>query len=137
MEQYKIERHKLSVAEYQYLRHTTDWFQLDDQTIEKSLEAELFSVSIYSEDKIIGMGRVIGDGAIYYYIQDIIVVPQYQGKGIGRLIMKEIEDFLYRNATNNSFVGLMAASGVEGFYHKFGYNTREADKPGMSKLIRK
>ena len=57
--------------------------------------------------------------------------------GIGRLIMNEIEGFLSENTSNNSFIGLMAAEGVEEFYHKFGYMTRERSKPGMSKLVRK
>ena len=137
MEDFRIEKNKLTVQEYQTLRHTTDWFQLDDETVGKSLESDLFSICIYSGDLIIGMGRIVGDGAIYFYIQDIIVVPEMQGKGIGKMIMDEIEDYLQKNAFHNSFVGLMAASGVEKFYHQFGYKTRDADKPGMSKLIKK
>ena len=97
----------------------------------------IFSICISDHDKVIGIGRVIGDGAIYFYIQDVIVLPEYQGKGIGKLIMKNIEEFIKKNANDNSFVGLMAAYRVKEFYHKYGYFERSNDKPGMFKIIKK
>lgn len=137
MENIRIERRRLTVDEYQYLRGTTNWFKIEDKAVEKSIENELFSVCVYDGQKIVGMGRIVGDGAIYFYIQDIIVIPSYQGKGLGVRIMNEIETFLLENAYNNSFIGLMAADGVLEFYHKFGYEKRDDTKPGMSKLMKK
>jgi GNAT superfamily N-acetyltransferase len=137
MDRYRIIRNKITVAEYQLLRHTTNWFQIEDSVVEKSLNNDLFSVTIYDDKKLIGMGRVVGDGAIYFYVQDIIVIPEYQGRGIGKLIMNTIEAYLSESAYNNSFVGLMAARGVAGFYYNFGYKERDNERPGMSKLIKK
>ena len=137
MESIKIERRKITVDEYQTLRGTTDWFQLTDDVVEKSLDNDLFSVCVLDHGKLVGMGRIVGDGAIYFYIQDIIVIPGHQGRGIGTLIMNEIESYLHENAFNNSFIGLMAAEGVQRFYHKFGYKERDDNKPGMSKLMKK
>ena len=51
--------------------------------------------------------------------------------------MNEIEAYLKENAFNNSFIGLMAADGVQKFYHKFGYLERANTRPGMSKLMKK
>lgn len=137
MENLKIKKRSLKVNEYQALRGTTDWFSVDDEVVKKSLKNDLFSVCVYDENKLVGMGRIVGDGAIYFYIQDIIVIPSYQGKGIGVLIMNEIEAYLEENAFNNSFIGLMAADGVQKFYHKFGYMERAETRPGMSKLMKK
>lgn len=135
MDRYKIIRNELTVEEYQLMRQTTDWFQVEDDVVKKSLENDLLSLSVYDGNRIVGMGRIVGDGAIYFYIQDIIVCPDYQGRGVGKLIMEAIENFLADTAYNNSFVGLMAAEGVAGFYHKFGYKERPGSKPGMSKMI--
>ena len=137
MENFRIEQRHIKVKEYQALRKTTDWFQLEDHVVEKSLKNDLFSVCVFDNEKLIGMGRIVGDGAIYFYIQDIIVIPEYHAKGIGTLIMNEIENYLDKNAFTNSFIGLMAAEGVREFYHKFGYKERDVDRPGMSKLMRK
>lgn len=135
MSNLKVDSRKLGVAEYQSLRKTTDWGELDDSAIKIALENDLFSVCVMDQNKIVGMGRVIGDGAIYFYIQDLIVHPDYQGKGIGNLMMIEIEAYLKNNSHNNSFIGLMAAKGANEFYHKFGYSERSPDKPGMFKII--
>ena len=136
MVEYTVKTGKIRVAEYQLLRHTTDWFQLEDNVVEKSLDNDLFALTVYEEERPVGMGRVVGDGAIYFYIQDIIVIPEYQGKGIGRLIMDNIEDWLSGASYENSFVGLMAAEGVSGFYERYGYLERPSSKPGMSKLMK-
>ncbi|KAA3625837.1 MAG: GNAT family N-acetyltransferase, partial [Bacteroidetes bacterium] len=67
----------------------------------------------------------------------IIVRPEYQKTGIGKLIMEQIEGFLQTSAPKNAFIGLMAAEGVKRFYHKFGYQERPANGPGMFKRISK
>jgi len=137
MTNFRIEKRRLKVNEYQALRGTTDWFSVDDEVVEKSLKNDLFSVCVFDKKTLVGMGRIVGDGAIYFYIQDIIVIPGYQRKGIGMLIMNEIEAYLEENAFDNSFIGLMAADGVQKFYHKFGYSERAETRPGMSKLMKK
>ena len=137
MENLKIEKRRLNISEYQTLRGTTDWFAIADEVVDKSLKNDLFSVCIIADGTLVGMGRIVGDGAIYFYIQDIIVIPGYQRKGIGVLIMNEIEGYLKENTFNNSFIGLMAADGVQKFYHKFGYLERAKTRPGMSKLVKK
>jgi GNAT superfamily N-acetyltransferase len=128
---YRIDYKNPTPIEYDSNRSTTNWVKLDFETMEKGLENSLFSVCLYDIDKLIGLGRIVGDGAIYFYIQDIIVVPEYQGKCLGKVIMNELMQYLDDNANHNSLVGLMAAEGVENFYHKFGFITRPASKPGM------
>lgn len=110
---------------------------LDDGVVKMALENDLFSIIIFDGNLPVGMGRVIGDGGIYFYIQDIIVHPEYQKSGIGKLIMERIEAFLSKSAPKNAFIGLMAAEGVKEFYHKFGYKERPENGPGMFKRISK
>ncbi len=133
---FKVERRKLTPEEYTELRRTTGWDVIGQQAIEIALTRDLFSVCVYDKDRLAGMGRVVGDGAIYFYIQDVIVKPQYRHLGIGTQIMKEIEEYLTTVAGKNAFVGLMAAEGVEHFYKKLGYQRRPPDRPGMYKVVR-
>lgn len=37
--------------------------------------------------ELLGMARVIGDGGLFYYIQDVIFIPEYQRQGIGTQLM--------------------------------------------------
>ena len=47
-------------------------------------------VFVYHDNRMIGFGRAISDGAYQAAIYDCAVVPELQGKGIGRMIMKNI-----------------------------------------------
>ncbi len=72
---FRLKIRKIRVEEYQSLRKTTSWDLIEDNIVKTALENDLFSICVYDNEKLIGMGRVIGDGAIYFYIQDIIVTP--------------------------------------------------------------
>jgi GNAT superfamily N-acetyltransferase len=67
------------------------------------------------------MGRLIGDGT-YYLVVDIIVQPEYQGKGIGSKILDSITKYVEDNTPigGRSSVQLIAEPGKEGFYEKKG-----------------
>ena len=131
MEDYTLVERPPSVEEYQRLRDSTDWDPLDDEVVEKGLQNTLFSVCAVIHDEVIGCGRIIGDGSMYFYIQDVIVLPQFQGRGIGTHIMSALLDYLKTHAKNNSFIGLMAAKGTSGFYERHGFKRRPPDAPGM------
>lgn len=136
MNNISIQNRKIKVREFQLMRNSTGWDPIEDNVVEKALENDLFSTCIYDDELLIGMGRVIGDGAIYFYIQDVIVLPQYKGEGIGRMIMENIEKFIAQSAHKNSFIGLMAAEGVHEFYKNYGYKVRPDNAPGMFKVLK-
>ena len=119
-----------TAAEYNYLRERVGWALNEKTSIDKSLPNSLFCLTVYKNDQIIGMGRIIGDGGLCFYIQDVVVIPEFQKNGIGKQIMKNIMQYIKNNATNDSVIGLMSASGKETFYEKFGFTKRPKDKLG-------
>ncbi len=120
-----------TAEEYQKLREAVGWGNVDVEATEIGLHNSLFSVCVIFENEVIGCGRVIGDSGIYFYIQDVIVLPEFQGKGIGKRIMDTIMDYLKAHAHPGAFVGLMAAKGVSKFYERYGFKVRPSDAPGM------
>ena len=133
-EKYILVERSPTVEEYRKLREVVEWGNVDFDATEIGLRNSLFSVCVIFENEVIGCGRVIGDGGIYFYIQDIIVLPKFQGKEIGKRIMEAIMDYLKTHAHPNAFVGLMAAKGVSRFYERYGFTKRPADRPGMFKI---
>jgi predicted GNAT family N-acyltransferase len=126
-----------SVEDFLTLRTKVGWGDLDVNIAEKSLKNSLFHVIIRNDGQLVGMGRVVGDGAMYFYIQDVVVDPSYQKQGIGAALMAKIEDYL-SNATNQgSTIGLLAAQGKEDFYSRYGYTLRPNSSlgHGMCKFI--
>ena len=130
-EEYTLMVRSPNLKEYQKLRKAVGWWDVNPTAIEFGLHNSLFSICVIFEDEVIGCGRVVGDGGTYFYIQDVIVLPEHQKKGIGKCIMDAIMEFFKENAHSGAFIGLMAARGISKFYEQYGFSNRPADKPGM------
>lgn len=110
-----------TVEEYMKLRKSAGWGDIDAKGVETGFGSSLYSVCALCRDEIVGCGRVIGDGSMYFYIQDMIVLREFQKKGIGGRIMDAVPKYIFLRACPGAFIGLMAASGVSGFYEKYGF----------------
>jgi ribosomal protein S18 acetylase RimI-like enzyme len=130
VDRYIIKLECPSVEEFCMLRSKIGWGNIDLRQAEISLSNSLFHVTIRDNSKLIGMGRVIGDGAMYFYIQDVVVDPHYQNAGVGSALMMQIENYLFVSAKKGSTIGLLAAKGKEAFYSKYGYTQRPNDSLG-------
>jgi len=95
-------------------------------------------VCAFVDKDMVGMARVIGDAGMVFYIQDVIVLPDYQGQGIGTQLMAAVMVFIRSHAHHNTIIGLMAAKGKEAFYEKYGFFTRptEIHGAGMTQFWR-
>lgn len=126
-----------SVDDFLSLRDKIGWQNVSVKDTKASLENSLFHVAIYSEQQLVGMGRVVGDGVMYFYVQDIAVSPDHQGLGIGAVIMENIEAYLSKTAIKGSTIGLLAVKGKEAFYARYNYIERPNASlgHGMCKFI--
>ena len=100
------------------------------EQVELGLRHTLFRVSIWDDDKVIAMARMNGDMGINYYIKDVVVRPEYQGRGIGRMLMNELMKFINDNGIPGTdiFVELCAMPDKIPFYEKFGFSANEAQR---------
>ena len=90
----------------------------------RAFEASHTTVFVYHANRLIGFGRAISDGVYQAAIYDCAVLPEFQRKGIGTTIMKNI---LPRISHCN--VILYASPGKEGFYQTHGFRKM---KTGMA-----
>lgn len=102
-----------------------------------AIEHTLFRVSVFDGGSIVAMARVIGDMGLDYYIKDVIVRPEYQGKGIGRLMIGEILEFINDHGVPGTgiFVELCAMPDKIPFYEKFGFSANEAQRLKKTHLV--
>jgi GNAT superfamily N-acetyltransferase len=121
--------------EYLRLRQAVGWTLPLPEVVRDSLPNSLYCVCARERGVIVGMARVIGDGGLVYYIQDLIVDPARQGEGIGRRMMDRVMDYIRRHATHHAIVGLMAARGKEPFYERYGFTRRPDEKLGAGMTI--
>ena len=126
-----------SVEEFNYLYDAVGWGSYDEKVSEKALANTMYSVSVYDDDKIIGYGRIIGDGICFLYIQDVMVIPKYQNKKIGSQIMNKLLEKINQKKLENPYVRvyLGASKGKEKFYERFGFITREEANLGSGMIL--
>ena len=128
-----------NVEEFNYLYDAVGWGHYDNQISKKALDNTIYSVSVYENNTIIGYGRIIGDGICFLYIQDIMVVPEYQSKKIGTTIMnkllEKIETIKKENPSLRVYLG--ATKGKEEFYKKLGFVTRKEYGLGEGMILNK
>jgi ribosomal protein S18 acetylase RimI-like enzyme len=130
-----IEYRTPTVDEYLELRKTANWWDVNRIATENALKTSIFSVVAVENKTVIGFGRIVGDGGLYFYIQDLIVRPEYQNKGVGKSLMSKLMTFIKDNVEPGAFVGLTAAQGVAKYYEAFGFKTRDTTAPGMFQVI--
>ena len=138
MKNYMIESNIPALEEYKYLCESVGWTNyMNFEVVETSLKNSIHCIMVKENEQIVGMGRIVGDGAIYFYIQDIVVHPDYQKHGIGNEIMNHLVEYLKTNAPDKAFVGLFASQGKETFYEKFNFKDFSPNMTGMFTVISK
>ena len=87
----------ISFEEILPLYETVGWtnYTTNPTMLKNALEHSLFLISARDENgKLVGFLRAVGDGYSILYIQDIIVLPEYQRQGIGtQLLRQTLEHF--------------------------------------------
>ena len=131
----KLHENELDINTYLGLRAAVGWKILDNEQAIMALKNSIYTITATIDDKVVGMARMVGDGAVICYIQDLVVHPSYQKLGVGQALMER----LVRHADEIKLQGtelmlcLMCAKGREGFYEKYGFIARPTENlgPGM------
>ncbi|MBR4513756.1 MAG: GNAT family N-acetyltransferase [Lachnospiraceae bacterium] len=132
----KLIENDITVEEYQGLRESVGWRRLSDRQAQAAIDNSLFFIkAIGDRGTPIGMGRIVGDGAVICYIQDLVVSPTVQGMGVGTKLINRLKEFVesLREDNTTMMLCLMCAKGREEFYLKNGFTARPTDNlgPGM------
>lgn len=132
--QFQIIDNQLTPQDFIHLKTATGFMNRPLAQVEKALANDLFDVSVIHNGEVIGMGRLVGDGAMYWYLQEIIVLPEYQRQGIGRGIVNRLLEHIKKTAIPGTAVevGLTSVKGKEPFYEKLGFSSGSS---GMKKWL--
>jgi len=88
-------------------------------------------VGAFSDKRMIGMGRILSDGVSDAYIQDVTVLPDYRGRGIGGRIITALVEKL--RADRIEWIGLVGEPGTSDFYKQLGFNEMKGSIPFIYK----
>uniref|UniRef100_UPI00403F59A3 GNAT family N-acetyltransferase n=1 Tax=Paenibacillus sp. FSL R10-2734 TaxID=2954691 RepID=UPI00403F59A3 len=119
-----------SVEQYSALRKEAGLSEMSAEGAAIGLPRSIFAVTLYEENTLIGMGRVIGDGGCFFQITDIAVKPSHQGRGLGKMIMREIREFL-NTVPEKAYVSLIADGEASKLYEQYGFESVMPRSQGM------
>ena len=126
---------QLDIDTYLELREAVGFRPLSRDQARRALNNSLYILTAFQDGKAVGMGRIVGDGAVICYVQDLIIRPEVQGQGIGGTILQNLKDFVLRLGYPGTtmMLCLMCAKGREEFYKKYGFIARPTEDlgPGM------
>ncbi len=114
----------LQAEDFVRLRIEAGFAEIPVEHARKALRNGLVNVSALYRGELVGMGRLVGDGAMYWYLQEIIVLPRFQQKGIGTMIVGHLVDYAKAHSVTGKFttIGGVSAKGKEAFYEKMGFD---------------
>ena len=74
------------------LMEAVGWDQRQPEELRLAFKKSTYLRIAYDRDRIVGFGRTVDDGKYYGMIVDLVVDPDFQGRGIGSKILRELQE---------------------------------------------
>ena len=129
---YSVIERTPTVVEYNHVRQSSGLSVKDEVAVEQGLAHTLYGVCIEHEGSVVGIGRVIGDGGLFFDVVDLAVTQEHWGKGVGKLIMDALMSYVDAHARPSALICLMANRAITPFYETYGFKARDSDMLGMA-----
>jgi GNAT superfamily N-acetyltransferase len=122
-DQYSISQGYPPVEIYMNLRKVAGLSEKSKEQGEGVAKGSWFGVVVTHDatNEVVGMGRVIGDGAWYFHVVDMAVLPNHQRKGIGDAILGRLLQEIEDKAPNGAYVNLVADFAGRKLYARHGF----------------
>ena len=119
-----------SPQDFVRLRSYTAWGDITQHEAHDALDNSLLGVHLRRNNETIAMARLVGDGVLNVYIQDVVVKPSHRRKGLGQKMLTTLITHMKDCLPAHCTVGLMAAYGQDAFYTQLGFASRPYTKAG-------
>ena len=134
-----IQENNLTYEEYMDIINSVGWKYTSKRLLEKSLENSITTKYVI-DNETVGMARMVTDFGYMALIADVIVKPEYQGKGIGKKLINNLLDRAKSSLEEGEqmMIQLLSADGKKEFYKKFGFKDKpEVVECGMYMWLKK
>ncbi|WP_062463853.1 GNAT family N-acetyltransferase [Demequina soli] len=119
-----------TAAEFRALYLSTGWGAPTEEQCARALAGSwAVSSARDASGALVGVGRLISDGAMHAYVNEMIVREDARGAGVGAEILRLLVEAA--RAAGVTQVQLFAARGRAPFYARHGFIARPDDAPGM------
>ncbi|MFZ4895271.1 GNAT family N-acetyltransferase [Plantibacter sp. Mn2098] len=119
-----------TASEFKTLYDETGWGARDTECFARALSGSWIVCAARDEaGSLVGIGRLISDGALHAFVTELIVADGRRGGGVGAEILRRLVSEARRRGVED--VQLFAARGRSDFYERHGFERRPNDAPGM------
>ena len=134
-----IVKKEINVKDYINIRSNLNWNALPYELVKKAIDGSMMNISVFDEDKCIGVGRIVGDKALKGMLTDIMVIKEYQNKGVGKIIVTSLINELNNQIKEGESFQLEASPTANNreFYIKCGLKYKPENQDGVYLWIRK
>ena len=108
---------KVSAKALADLRESVGWSRMEKEYGSPSISS-YYHIAVYEDDELIGYIDSISNGVTDAYIQDLMVRPDHQGKGIGTELMNKMIEYLKEHIC---MISVIYEEGLAPFYERFGF----------------
>jgi GNAT superfamily N-acetyltransferase len=136
-QEYQVQIGTPSVEDYRRLRDVAGLSSKSLAAAERGLPNTIYAATVQYRSSAVAMGRIVGDGGCFYQVVDIAVDPEHQGKGLGKVIVSRLIDYLQAEAPEGAYVSLIADGPARYLYAKFGFEPVMPESIGMAFEVRR
>ena len=129
----------IDVNDFIKIRKDLNWNDISPMLVERAINGSMINISVFDNDRCIGIGRIVGDGALKGMLTDIMVLNEYQSRGVGKLIITSLINELENMVNNGECFQLEASPTANNrdFYIKCGLKYKPENQDGVYLWIRK
>lgn len=121
-------------AEHRAIADAVGWTHaFDEGSLQASLDGSTAGVVAVQDGRAVGMARLVGDGVKYFYVQDLAVLPELHGEGIGAGLLDRLLVWIAAHAPADAFVALFATEQGDALYRSRGFD--RGDMTGMFRIV--
>ena len=134
-----IEYNTLTKEEYIDIMSSVSWKIPSERLLEISLKNGI-NVKYVLNNKTVGMASFVTNGGYAGLIMDVVVKPDFQGKGYGKALIKSLIKYIQSQMQDGEemMIQLLSAPGKEKFYSNFGFKVKkEVAEEGMYMWLKK
>ena len=110
----------VSAKDLSDLREAVGWNRMEDE-YNNPLMTSYYHIAVYEDDKMVGYIDSVSNGVTDAYIQDLMVHPDYQGKGLGTELMNQMITYLKENRIY--IISVVFEESLKPFYDRFGFSS--------------
>ena len=130
---------EIKTSDFVRIRRDLKWNEIPETLVENAINGSMINISVYDNAECVGVGRIVGDGALKGMLTDIMVLNEFQGKGVGKLIVTSLIKELENMVKDGCCFQLEASPTANNreFYIKCGLKYKPQNQDGVYLWIRK